>query len=75
VNPDLLIELWNLSERIRSHGGVLPGESMVERYKYYVEHSESGKDCVYARKCRDLFLTHDYDDVVAQLKKVMELLV
>jgi len=71
---DLLIELFNLAARINSHGGVLPGESMVERYKYFVEHSEYGKDCSFARKCKDLFLTYDYDDIVKQLKVVIQLI-
>lgn len=70
---DLLIALWELSERIRSHGGVLPGESMVERYKFFVEHSEAGTNCHLARKCRDLFVRYDYDDIKKQILSIVEL--
>lgn len=70
---DLLLRLWDLSERICSHGGVLPGESMIERYKYFVEHSAYGAGCVYARKCRDLYLTHDHEQIKQQLLAIVEL--
>lgn len=73
-DTDILLELWKLSERIRSHGGVLPGDSMIERYKYFVENTEYGRACVYARKSRDLFLTHDYEDIKKQLLHVVELI-
>ena len=71
---DLLEELWFLAERIRSHGGVLPGESMIERYVYFKNHSEYGSDCAYARKSKDLFLKFDYEDIRGQIKKIMELI-
>lgn len=71
---DLLVELHKLAVRINSHGGVLSGDSMVERYRYFVEHSPDGENCAFARKCRDLFLTHDYEDILAQLRIVIELL-
>jgi hypothetical protein len=70
---DLIIELWNLCERIRNHGGKPDLDSMAERYKYFVENSEHGKDCSYARKCRDLFERHDYEDVKKQFLLVASL--
>ena len=72
MKDDLLIQLHILSTRISSHGGVI-GESMVERYKYFVEHSEHGKDCAYARKCRDLFEKFDYSDILEEFKKTLRL--
>lgn len=73
MSNDLLIALWELSERIRSHGGILPGDSMIERYKYFVEHSEYGAGCVYARKSRDLYLQHDHEDIKKLIFHIMEL--
>lgn len=70
---DLLIQLWELSNRIRSHGGVLPGDSMIERYKYFVENTEYGRACVYARKSKDLFLTHDHEDIKKLIFHIVEM--
>ena len=75
IKEDLLIELYHLAIRINSHGGKMEGDSMVERYKGFVERSESGTNCVYARKCKDLFMNFDYDDILAQLKKVLKCIV
>ncbi len=72
--PDILLELWKLSERIRSHGGVLPGDSMIERYKFFCENTEYGRSCVYARKSRDLFLKHDWEDIRKQLLSLVSLI-
>jgi len=69
---DLIIELDTLQKRINSHGGKMDGDSMAERYRYFVEHSERGKSCVYARKCKDLFLRYDYEDIRDQLLLVLE---
>ncbi len=69
---DLLLKLHKLTERANNHGGSL-SESMLERYRYFVEHSEHGKDCSYARKCKDLFLTHDYDDTKKLFLEVLEM--
>lgn len=68
----MLLALHELATRINSHGGVLDGDSMVERYKYFVEHSDAGKDCSYARKCKDLFLRYDYEDIKKLLVKTLE---
>lgn len=73
MSDDLLISLWELSERIRSHGGKLPGDSMIERYKFFAENSSYGKGCVYARKAKDLFLTHDHEEIKALLLHIAEL--
>lgn len=69
---DLLIQLDNLAQRMHQHGGKLD-ESMLERYRYFVEHSEKGQNCVYAKKCKELFLCYDYEDVRAQFIKTLEL--
>lgn len=74
MSDDLLIELFLLAQRINSHGGVLEGDSMVERYKYFKEHSIHGKDCAYARKCRDLFLQYDYSQIRDRIIHIMKLL-
>lgn len=72
MEPDIILLLWELAQRINSHGGLLPGDSMFERYTYFVKHSEYGKDCSYARKSRDLILKHDYDDILKLFLKVLE---
>lgn len=69
---DLLIALDNLQRRINSHGGKMDGDSMVERYRYFVEHSERGTQCTYARKCKEIFLRYDYEDIRDQLLLVLE---
>ncbi len=73
MDNDLLLSLFALQERINSHGGVLKGESMIERYHWYVNHSDKGRDCAYARKCRDLFNTYDYDTIRQMFLETLEL--
>jgi hypothetical protein len=72
AEKDLLLELDNLGQRMHSHGGKLE-ESMLERYRYFVEHSEQGRNCVYAKKCKELFLCYDYEDVRKQFLETLEL--
>lgn len=74
TKDDLLLSLFNLAQRINSHGGVLPGESMLERYKYFLQHSENKENCTYARKCKDLFLNYDYEDIKVRFLEVLELI-
>jgi hypothetical protein len=71
LEGDVIISLNNLAKRISSHGGKV-NESMAERYKYFVEHSERGKDCSYAKKCQDLFLRYDYEDVKAEFLETLK---
>lgn len=72
MQEDLLSLLWELCQRIQSHGGVLKGDSLFERYDYFVKNSSSGKDCQYAKKCQALILKHDYDDIMKLFLKVLE---
>jgi len=70
-DKNLLESLNSLVSRINNHGGKLDA-SMLERYIYFIEHSEFGKDCSYARKCMDLFIKYDYNDVRALFLDVLE---
>ena len=61
-NKELLYSLFNLYKRLGSHGGVIEG-SLLERYVHFCENSESGEQCPYAQKSKELFLRHDYSVV------------
>ncbi len=72
TQDDLLSALYNLSLRMNQHGGKLD-ESMLERYQYFKTHSERGEDCVYAKKCRALFVEFDYEDTKKLFLETLEL--
>lgn len=38
-------------------------EGMLERYNWFINNSNMGDDCTYARKCEDLFLRDDYEEI------------
>jgi hypothetical protein len=64
LEPDLLTLLDILAKRI--HPPMNPNQysdSMIERYNFFITHSEFGKDCTYARKCKDIFLREDYEQI------------
>ncbi len=72
--PNLLTTLKKLIRRVwKRDTPARPGETegWVERYNFFIETSEHGADCAYARKCMDLFLLDDYEDTK---KLVLELL-
>ena len=69
---NVLDALYDLVERIKTHGGKLKEASMLERYKYFRDHSEYKENCPYAAKCRELFMQYDYKDVTELFLKVLE---
>lgn len=44
---------------------------MLERYNYFIYNSEHGRECKYARKCLDIFLEEDYEDIRKLLLEVL----
>jgi hypothetical protein len=63
VNKSQLLEaLFTLLDRMNHRKN---GESngMLERYNYFIYNSEHGRDCKYAARCLDIFLSEDYEDV------------
>jgi hypothetical protein len=55
--------LFDLYQRINNHNGDSLGTNMLERYNYFVNHSEKSRECTYALKCLNLFFLKDYNKV------------
>lgn len=70
---DLLDILCDLNHRFSHHGGTVEG-NILTRYAWFRDHSEHGKDCGYALRCRDLFLRHDFSEVVKLICEAAKLL-
>lgn len=66
----LLDLLWDLSIRLKTNQ---PGNSMLERYNYFIRSSDRGRACTYAMKCKQLFYTYDYQEVKELLKKINDI--
>lgn len=60
---DLLDVLFDLSLRMNTYGGKIENCNVLDRWHHFSVTAERGKDCVYARKYRDMFLDKDYEDV------------
>lgn len=67
--PDLLLLLDDLRLRLINKDGY---SDMVEKYKYFCTHSEYGKNCSYAKKCKDVYLRYDYEDIKILFLKILE---
>jgi hypothetical protein len=63
MERDLIDILAELQHRFTHHGGTLEG-NVLERYFYFIQHSEYGKKCSFALKSRELFLRHDFEAVM-----------
>ena len=62
----LLDLLWELEEILN----VRSQDSLIEKYNYFVNHSEHGRECTYAKKTQALFFKDQYSKVRS---KVLEL--
>jgi hypothetical protein len=62
-----MINLYELWERMNKHGkNSIDKKStggMLERYQWFINNSNMGDSCTYAKKCLDLFLREDYEDI------------
>lgn len=67
-DPDLLTTLNDLRIRLESHGEPV----FVQQYLHFIEHSEFGKDCGYAKKCKDLYLRYDHEEIKHLFLKALE---
>lgn len=64
ATTDLLTSLHSLWDRLSRHAsGDKRTGGMLERYVYFLEHSEHGENCAYAVKSKDLFLRFDYEEI------------
>lgn len=63
MDRDLFDVLVDLHHRLNTYGNTVENTSVIERYSFMVKHSEYGKNCGYARKYRDMFVEHDYEDI------------
>ena len=64
MNKDLLENLFTLWSRLSRHGdGEKTTGGMLERYHWFLHNSEYKEDCQYTKKCQDLFLRTDYEDI------------
>lgn len=48
---NLLKSIWKLTNTLK----ILKQNSLVEKYNYFIEHSDKGDNCTYAQKCLLLF--------------------
>ena len=58
---NLLTILQTFVKRVTTRPG--GSEGFCERYNFFLETSPHGKDCAYALKCLDLFLSEDYPEI------------
>jgi hypothetical protein len=61
MTSNLLTVLHSFVNRVAKRPG--GSEGFCERYNFFIESSPHGKDCAYARKCLDLFLSEDYPEI------------
>lgn len=69
---ELLFQLWH---RLNYHRGDEKfRDPIIERYKYFLDHSQYGENCEYAKKYLAHFLKEDYEivrDLILQLAEKM----
>lgn len=70
----LMKRLFFLYKRLNSFKGTEEGNNLVEKYNYFLENSDAGPDCPYAKKCLTLFMTHDYEDIKKELLAALEVI-
>jgi hypothetical protein len=66
LKPEVLNKLVDLVEDCG------PENSMLERYKYFCEHAENGKDCRYAAMAKKFFLEDKADQVAKDIQWLYE---
>ena len=62
MTRDLFDILCDLQHRLAHPTGPISSD-ILERYHYFITHSEHGKNCGYAVKYAELFSSHDLDPV------------
>lgn len=70
---DLLDVLFDLNARMNTYGGKIENTNCIDRYMQFVKTSDRGKNCVYARKYREMFLEHDYEDIKKLVEEAAEM--
>jgi hypothetical protein len=60
---DFFDVLIDLNKRLNTYSGTVEGTNIIERYAHFITSSDKGKNCGYARRYRELFITHDWDDI------------
>jgi len=71
---NLLLSLYHLYYRLQNHKGVVARDSLLTKWKYFLENSEQGAGCTYAQKARHLFLSEDLEEVKRLLSEVNDCL-
>ena len=67
----ILDSLSDLIERASTHDNKNKKNSMVEKYDYFIRHSDRGRACTYALKCKQLFVMSDLDDIKKEVEKLV----
>ena len=70
LNQKLLDLLWELEGIL----GVRSGDSLIEKYSYFVTNSEHGRDCTYAKKTEALFFKDQYSKVRSKILELNHLI-
>ena len=67
---DVLVDLHN---RMNTYGNKCKDTNIIERYRDLINSSTHGKNCGYARKYRDMFIEHDYEDIRKLITEAAEM--
>ncbi len=71
----LLDKIYDLYKRLDSYTSEgNPGNSMIEKYGYFIRESEAGRRCTHAIKAKQLCLMSDLRDIERAIKDISLLL-
>lgn len=70
----LMDQLWLLFDRLNTFQGDPKnrGNNLIEKYNYFITHSENGRGCTYALKSKELFRTHEYPRIKELILEIAE---
>jgi len=68
----LLDKLNDLIYRSTHHKG--NGTNLLEKYDYFIRHSNKGRICTYSHKCKQLFYMSDFQEVKQELSELINII-
>lgn len=74
-NKDQLLDiLYKLYKRLAQHDNSDMTNPLLERYNYFSNHSDHGRECKYALKCKHLFYLKDYQNVRDLIREATDII-
>jgi hypothetical protein len=66
-----LDKLFNLYHRVEHFRGEEAENNLLKKYDYFIRHSDKGRACTYAMKCKQLILAAEFKDLKGLIEELV----